>query len=89
MAVIDCPHRHKWISQRGNLTWEFHDVLIYNDVCDHSDRCGHTACEYFDNSREATRRFLKGLYQSHTLEGMIEDKRYTERLRLKHQAPPD
>ena len=53
-----------------------HDVTIYNDVCDHSDRCGHTACEYFDNSSEATRRFLKGLYHSHTLDGLFADKDY-------------
>jgi hypothetical protein len=88
MATINCPHRHKWVSQRSNVTWEFHDVTIYNDVCDHSDRCGHTACEYFDNSSEATRRFLKGLYHSHTLDGLFADKDYQAQLRQKHQTPP-
>jgi hypothetical protein len=84
MATINCPRGCRWISQRGNLTFEFRDVEIFNGVCDHSDRCDIRDCEYFDDTKQGTRKFLQGLYHSHTLEGMKEDQRLQAELRQKH-----
>ncbi len=85
MATINCPHGSRWISQRNNITWEFRDVQIFNDVCDHSDCCGIERCQYFDNTQEGTQNFIKGLYHSHTLEGIFADKQYQDELHQKHK----
>ena len=64
------------------------DVQIFNDLCDHSDSCGIEHCEYYDNSPQANKRYLQGLYRSYSMEGMIEDKAYKKHLLEKH-APPN
>ena len=84
MATVNCPHRHRWISKRGNITFEFRDVRIFYDVCDSCDRCGFSGCEYFDESREATERFNRGLVESHgTIEMQVAQKEYERQLRIR------
>ena len=90
MATIRCPKGCRWISQRGNLIFENQDVVVFAEVCDHSDRCGMEDCEYFDNSREATRRFLRAQALGHgTPEQQKEAAQYERMLCRKHgQKPP-
>lgn len=84
MATILCPRGCRWISKRKLISFEFRNVQIFNGVCDHSDRCEITDCEFFDNTEEGERQYIKGLYYSHTLQGMIADKQFED----EHRAKP-
>ena len=71
MATVNCPHGSRWISQvNKNSFFEFRDVSIFNDVCESSNRCGISDCEFYDNSKEAAKLYWKGLCRSH---GLIEE----------------
>jgi len=86
MATIRCPQGCRWISKIGNTTFERRDVSIFADVCDHSDRCDIENCEYFDNSKQATKRFIKALTLSHgTGQQRQQAMHYEQMLRLKHE----
>lgn len=54
---IKCPHGYKSVARLGSITIENETVEILEGICDRPDRCGITTCEYYDTSREATRRF--------------------------------
>lgn len=86
MATVRCPRGCRWISKRKNITFEFCDVDIFNGVCDHSDRCEIRDCEYFDDTKEGTRRFSEGLRESYTLAGQIADKKLEDELRAKRKG---
>jgi hypothetical protein len=55
-----------------NFTFESRVVNICDNICDCADLCGITDCEYYDATREGTRRFINALNYEHTLEGVIE-----------------
>jgi len=44
-------------------------VEVYENICDAPDLCHYEACEYYDTSKEANRRFLKALAYEQTIEG--------------------
>ena len=60
------------------------EVSIFDGICDRPDRCGREDCEYFDDSGEATRRYMRASGRSRTMEGMREDRLYEEGLRQRH-----
>ncbi len=64
---IDCPHGYSSKVKGKNITFEFCDVNIYADICDHADLCGIKHCKFYDVTREGTRRFHDGLRQAQTL----------------------
>lgn len=68
-----CPHGWKRITKLGTITLENSTVRICDNICDSADLCGLTHCEYYDATREGTRRFLGAQARSHTLEGIIEE----------------
>jgi len=88
MATVNCPHGHRWISTltKSRVTFENRTVTILDGICDSCDRCGFTGCEYFDDSREATRRFQKVQAMLHSDLGFREqDQHYALMLRQKHR----
>jgi hypothetical protein len=85
VAVVNCPHRHRWISKLGNVTFEFQTVEIFADVCGSCHKCGFKACEYFDESEAAQRRRWEAWIATHAdPHAMIADKHYERMLRTKH-----
>ena len=85
MAMIRCPQACRWISQVGNVTFENRDVTIFSDICSHSDRCGMEDCQYFDNSEEATRKFIQAQALSHgTVQDQEKARHYERMLRVRH-----
>lgn len=87
MASVDCPHGHKWIARLGRaLVIERRQVEIIDGVCDSCDRCGFSACEYFDDSPDATRRYCEALGRLHADPlGNERDRAYAAELRAKHR----
>jgi hypothetical protein len=57
---MKCPHG------RMNLL-----VEVLEGICDAPDLCRFKQCEYYDISKEATRKFLKALAHEQTIEGQI------------------
>lgn len=89
MATIRCPEGCRWVSSLGKLTFERRDVVIFDEVCDHSDKCGVESCRYFDLSEQATIRFCKALALTHgTLEQQRKAKAYERHLQLRHGQEP-
>jgi hypothetical protein len=69
---VDCPKGWKQVMKIGNIIIEDSTVTICDFVCDSADLCGITSCEFYDTSREATRRYIRALNREHTLEGLME-----------------
>jgi hypothetical protein len=85
VAVVNCPHRHRWISQRGNVTFEFQTVEIFADVCGSGHKCGFSECEYFDESEAGKKRNWQAWIATHSdIHAKIEDEHYERMLRTKH-----
>jgi len=68
---VKCPHGYKSVAKLGSITIENETVEILEGICDRPDRCGITTCEYFDTSRDATRRFQQAHAHACTLEGLM------------------
>lgn len=68
----NCPHGWKRVTKLGSITLEDSRVQIHDNICDSADLCGLSHCEYYDITREGTRRYMKALAHSHTLEGLKE-----------------
>jgi hypothetical protein len=84
MATLNCPHRNQWITQLNSITFINKEVEIFNDICSHADKCGFTACEYFDRSKKADEKFYRGVARSHgNIEDQILEKEYELALRIK------
>jgi hypothetical protein len=66
---IKCPHGWRSVGKLGEITIVNETVEILEGICDRPDRCGISSCEYYDTSREATRRFREALNVTQTLEG--------------------
>jgi len=85
MATIRCPKASRWITQINNVCIERRDVTIFSDTCSHCDLCGLKNCEYFDNSPDATKSFLKEQALSHgTIRQKAQAEEYERILRQKH-----
>ncbi len=79
---IDCPFGYSDKIKAGNITFEYRDVNIFADVCDHSDRCKNELCKFFDLTEQGTQRFMQAaIYAQSCFEAMLEDKRKEERFR--------
>jgi hypothetical protein len=65
---FDCPYGWKSVTNCGNVTLESATVNICDGVCDSADLCGIGFCEFYDNSPEATRRFISALNYEQTAE---------------------
>ena len=72
---VKCPHG------RAKLA-----VEIYDGLCDIPDICKYAQCEFFDDSREATRRFHKALRYYSTLGGLLE-REDNPSIELERRAP--
>ncbi|MCP9496887.1 MAG: hypothetical protein MSG64_20915 [Pyrinomonadaceae bacterium MAG19_C2-C3] len=69
---FECPYGWKYEGKIGDhLTFESATVHICDGICDSCDLCGIERCEFYDTSREATRRFLRAQAQEHTLEHLL------------------
>ncbi len=69
---FECPYGWKHVGKLGdNITFESATVNICDGICDSCDLCGIKRCEFYDTSREATRRFLRAQAQEHTLEHLL------------------
>ena len=69
---MNCPKGWKSSTKvNQNFTSESRVVNICDNICDSADLCGITDCEYYDVTRQGTRRFLNALSYEHTLEGLI------------------
>jgi hypothetical protein len=85
MATINCPKGCRWITRFGDgFEWERRDVEIWGDICDHSESCDFTGCEYHNASAEGTRKYVAALNHSRTADGIFAAKAYAEALRAKH-----
>jgi hypothetical protein len=71
----NCSHGWKRTTKLKNLVVENSSVEIHDGVCNSADLCGITHCDYYDLTQEGTRRYLKALGRSHTLEGILEERR--------------
>jgi hypothetical protein len=69
---FECPNGWKSVIKIGNVTFESATVNILDSVCDSCDLCEIEGCEFYDQSEEATRRFIKELRREHTLEHLLE-----------------
>lgn len=78
---IKCPHGWQGITQAGNpklgrITVHHTSVEIYDGICNSPDLCKISTCQYYDTSREATRRFNSAVaYYTWTEEGILETRR--------------
>lgn len=73
----NCPQGWKSVSKLKNITLEDSSVEIHDGICDSADLCGITRCDYYDVTREGTRRYMKALAHSQTLEGLLEEQQRT------------
>jgi len=69
---VNCPNGWKSVGRLKNISIESRLVKICADICDSADLCGNRECEYYDTSREATRRFMEAQRHERTLEGKME-----------------
>ena len=77
--TIDCPHGWHHAAQLGSVTIEDRRVNVYGGLCDSPDLCGIRTCEFFDDSRDATRRYSLALADAHaSIEGVIADEKAKE-----------
>lgn len=72
--LMDCHRRFKTRLNTGKIVWEDTRVNVCAGICDSVDLCGNKDCEFYDDTREGTRRFHAALGHEHTLEGMIQTK---------------
>lgn len=70
--MMDCHRGFKSRMKSGNIVVEDVRVNVCGGVCDSVDLCGVKDCEFYDDTREGTRRFNAALAHEHTLEGMIQ-----------------
>jgi hypothetical protein len=83
---IDCPHGYSSKSKLGNITFEFRDVNIFGNVCDHADLCAIETCRYYDITREGTRRYMEAMLACEaSIEKQLEDKDKEKRYRKRQQ----
>lgn len=68
---VNCPKGWKSEGRLKNISIESRVVNICDGICDSADLCGKMECEYFDTSREATRRFMQAQRHERTLEGKM------------------
>ena len=89
---IDCPHGWKNTSNLGHIIIEDTRVNIFDNLCDCPDLCGITTCEYYDISREATRRYNQASAYAHTLQGHRDEEarkeEYERQRRVKKSSRP-
>jgi hypothetical protein len=57
------------------VTVEDRSVAILGGMCESADRCGIATCKFYDVSPAGNARYLVALRRSHTLEGLLEEKR--------------
>lgn len=70
---MNCPKCWKSSAKvNQNFTFESKVVNICDNICNSADLCGINDCEYYDVTREGTRRFINALNYEHTLEGRLE-----------------
>lgn len=69
---LDCIEGWVHVTALGSITLEDRRVIILDGICNSCDLCGITACRFYDDSPEATRRFLHAQARQHTLEGLLE-----------------
>jgi hypothetical protein len=72
--TIDCPHGFKRVTKLKTVTWEDQTVAVFDGICDSCDLCGIRRCEFYDDTREGTRRFQRAAAHAHTLEGMLAER---------------
>ena len=74
---IECPRGWKTSYQIGDpklgrITVHHNKVEILEGICNSCDLCGIKNCRFYDNSAEATRRFVQAsIRREHTLEGLL------------------
>lgn len=67
--TFECPYGWKSVAKIGShITFESATVNICDGICDSCDLCGNKACEFYDRSPEADRRFARALAHEQTLE---------------------
>jgi hypothetical protein len=69
---MTCHRGFKTRLKTGKLVWEDRRVNVCAGICDAVDLCGIKDCEFYDDTREGTRRFHAALAHEHTLEGMTQ-----------------
>jgi hypothetical protein len=102
-VTINCPHGLVWRGKIGAAEIEDRTVSVYGGVCASADRCGISACKYFDLSPHGDFVFRVAACDGETIEGIVARKReprldlerdhprHLEALHraLEHQAPRD
>lgn len=69
---IKCPEGWEKRSKIGQVEIINADVEVFDKICDSADLCEKAHCQYYDISREGTRRFMKALTHNETLAGLDE-----------------
>lgn len=87
---VNCPFHHERVGKLNkNVTLVNRLVIIHGGVCDRSDKCPMDGtCPFHDNSREATRRFMKACAYSHTMEGMLQDAELKRQFKERFEPVP-
>ena len=84
---ILCPYGYTEKIKLGNIMLEYLDVTVFNGICDHCDLCKIKECEFYDDTREGTRRFMKAVGVcaasiDKQMEGEKKGERYRKRQKL-------
>ena len=66
---IQCPNGYKEAMAVGEITLTYNEVTVCGSICDSADLCKIEKCEFYDVTREGTRRFMKASAEEETLEG--------------------
>ena len=84
---VNCPFHHEVTAKLNkNVTLVSRLVTIHGGVCDRSDHCPMDgACPFHDNSREATRPFIKACTQAASWEGRQHDEELKRQFKAKYE----
>lgn len=66
---IACPNGYKETLTVGKVRIAFVEVAVCGGVCDSADLCKIERCEFYDVTRDGTRRFMRAAAEEESLEG--------------------
>jgi len=66
---VECPKGYKGTVRVGGIALTLTEVNVCGGVCDAADLCKIDKCEFYDVTREGTRRFMQAAAEEETLEG--------------------
>jgi len=81
---VPCPHDHYFSIGLSTSPLKTKMINIFEGICDCPDFCKNETCEYYDTSRETTKRFCKAACESRTDKGYFKEIEDERRFMEKH-----